>query len=48
MEGEVALEAGMRDGVMSATVGIGRMYGLHAAVEPQNEVVEIEAKAEAV
>lgn len=48
MEGEVALEAGMCDGKMSAAVCIGWMYGFHATVESKDEVVEIETKAETV
>ena len=48
MEGEVALELRMRDGEMPVLVGIGGMDGFHAGVEPKDEVVEVEAKAEAI
>ena len=48
VEGEVALEVGMDDGEMLTLGGIGRVDGLHAAVETENEVVKVEADAQAI
>ena len=48
VEREVALEAWMCDRVVAVVVGIGGMDSLHAGIEPQNEVVEVETKAESV
>ena len=48
VEGEVALEVGMDDGEMLTLGGIGRVDGLHAAVETENEVVKVEADAQTI
>ena len=48
MESEVTLEAGICDGEMPAAIGLGWMNGFHTAVEPQNKIVEVEAKAKSV
>ena len=48
MEGEVALELGMDYGEMSVVVGIGWMYGFHAAIESKDEVVEVKAQSKTI
>ena len=45
---EVALEAGINDGEVLLGGGVGRIYCLHAAVETQDEVVEVETNAQTV
>ena len=41
VEGEVALEIGMDDGIVVTRIGIGRIDGLHTAVETKDEVIEV-------
>lgn len=42
MEGEIAFKVGIEQRIMLARSFVGRIYGLHAEVETQNEVVEVE------
>ena len=48
MKGEIALELGMDDRVMSAAALFTRIYGLHAAVETKNEEIKVEAQSQSV
>ena len=45
---EITPEVGMDDREMTAAVGIGGIDGLHASVESENEVVEVETHAQTV
>jgi len=47
MEGEVAAEDGMGDGVVTSTV-VGGVDGFHACIEADDEEVEVHAEAESV
>lgn len=42
MEGKIAFEVGIEQRIMLARSFVGRVNGLHAEVETQNEVVEVE------
>ena len=42
MEGKIPFEVGIEQRIMLARSFVGRIYGLHAEVETQNEVVEVE------
>ena len=48
MEGEITAEIGMGDGVMLAAVLVGGIDGFHAHIKAQDEIVEIEADAQAI
>ena len=48
MEGEIALEFGMDDGEMLALGCVGRIDGLHTAIETENEIIQVEANAKAI
>ena len=48
MEGEIAFEAWIGNGIVPAVVFVGGMDGFHTAVEPQDEIVEIQAQAQSV
>ncbi len=48
MDGKVALETRMDDGEMVASVGVGRVDGLHARIEAEDEIVEVETDAQPV
>ena len=48
MEGEVAAEVGMHNGVMLTVIVVGRIDRLHTHVEAQDEVIEVEAQPQAV
>ena len=48
VDGKVAFEAWMDDGIMVTRVGVGGIDGLHTAIEAKDEVVEIETKAETI
>ena len=48
MHREVATEAWIDYRVMLATVGVGRVDGLHAHVQAHDEIVEIKAQTKAV
>ena len=48
VEGEVALEVGMDDGEMLTLGGVGGVDGFHAAVETEDEIVKVEADAQAI
>ena len=48
MELEVAAEAGMQNGIMLVGVAVGGIDGLHAHIETQDEIVEVEAQAQTV
>ena len=45
---EITPEVGMDDREMTAAVGIGGIDGLHASIESENEVVEVETHAQTV
>jgi len=47
MEGEVAAEDGMGDGVVTSTV-VGGVDGFHACIEADDEEVEVHTEAESV
>ena len=48
VEGEVALEVGMDDGEMLTLGGVRGIDGLHTAVETEDEIVKVEADAQAI
>ena len=48
MKGKVATELWMEDGEMLAAVAVDGIDGLHTHVEAEDEIVEIEAEAQAV
>ena len=43
VQAAVARQVGMDDGIMVACVRVGGVYGLHASIEAQDEIVEVEA-----
>ena len=48
MEGEIAFKVGIEQRIMLARGFVGRVNGLHAEVETQNEVVEVKSKTQSV
>ena len=49
MEGKVALETGMDNGKMFVVINLeGRIDSLHAEVEADDEIVEVEAETHAI
>ena len=45
MERKVATELGINDRVVPLSRRVGRVYGFHAGIETQHEVVEVEAQS---
>ena len=48
MEGEITAEIGMGDGVVLSAVLVGGIDGFHTHIKAQDEIVEIEADAQAI
>ena len=41
MESEVALEVGINDGIMTLRILISWIYGLHAGIQTEKEIIEV-------